>query len=120
MSARDNLAGILEQWLRLTREESAAIQTRGWSALRQIQARKAALREPLASAVRQRNSVPPHLRAQVGRIISLLTRNARVLADQLRQARAGQETLDQARRNLQRIARCYARRPHAARWHSYS
>ena len=52
MSARKELAGILEQWLQLTRVEGAAIQAALWPAVRRIQARKAALRKSLIEAAR--------------------------------------------------------------------
>ena len=59
-------------------------------------------------------------RAEVGRIISLLTRNGAALAAQLRQVAPSQEKLDQAKQNLRRIQLLmFARRPLTA-WHSYS
>lgn len=118
MSARQNIAALLAQWLQLTREESAAIQSAAWPALKKIQARKAALQPPLAEAVT--GPIPADLRAQAGRIISLLTRNGLALAAQLRQARARQAAFDEVKRNLQRIRRSYTRAQPGGRWQSYS
>jgi glycerol-3-phosphate dehydrogenase len=124
MSARQNLAGILEQWLKLTQAESAAIQSARWPVLKQIHARKTALRQSLAEAVGQCKAeyatVPRDLLAQVRRIISLLTRNGQALAARRRQAQVCQEALDQTKRNLLRIRRSYTQPPVTARWHSYS
>jgi hypothetical protein len=124
MSAAKDLTGILEQWLQLTKAESAAIQAAGWPALQQLQARKAALRQPLAEAVKrcaaEEGAVPRDLRAKVGRIISLLTRNGAALAERLRRVRERQEALDQVERNLHRIRRSYAPPPRRTAWHSYS
>jgi hypothetical protein len=130
MSARKELAGILAQWLQLTRAEGAAVQAAAWQAVRQIQARKAALRKPLAEAAGRcaqedaaaspGNPVPRPFRAEAGRIISLLTRNSAALTAQLSLARARQESLDQASRNLRRIQRSYVRLQPPAAWHCYS
>jgi len=129
MSARNELAGILRQWLKLTEEEGAAIQSAGWPAIKRIQARKAALREPLAVAMQKcaradATAGPAHslkpFRAEAARIISLLTRNGEALGAQLRQARARQELLDQAKRNLRRIQRSYLPPQPPTAWHSYS
>jgi hypothetical protein len=130
MSARKELAGILEQWLQLTQAEGAAIQAALWPAVRRIQARKAALREPFTEAARKcaqedaaagpGNPAPRPFRAEVGRIISLLSRNGAALAAQLNRARARQESLNQAARNLRRIQHSYVRPQPPTAWHSYS
>jgi hypothetical protein len=130
MSARKELAGILEQWLDLTRAEGGAIQTAAWPTVRQIQARKAALRKSLTEAMRTcaeedaaagpGNPAPKPYRAEVGRILSLLTRNGAALTAQMSRARARQESLDQVKRNLRRIQRSYARHKPPTAWHSYS
>lgn len=124
MSARPNLAGILEQWMQLTKAEAVAIQSFNWPELKRIQTAKTALREPLAQACKQAagtgENVPGWIREKVGRIKSLLTRNAETLAARLRQARFQAETLDQAARNLQRIHQSYARDGKPAGLNSYS
>jgi uncharacterized protein involved in exopolysaccharide biosynthesis len=130
MSARKELAGILEQWLQLTRAEGAAIQASAWPTVRRIQARRAALRKSLTEAARTcaeedaaagpGNPAPRPFRAEAGRIISLLTRNGAALTAQLSRARARQESLDQANRNLRRIQRSYVRPHPPTAWHSYS
>jgi hypothetical protein len=90
MSARTELAGILRQWLKLTREEGAAIASARWPVIKRIQARKTVLRESLATAARQcarEDAAGGHgqpdlkqFRAEAARIISLLTRNGEALA----------------------------------------
>ena len=120
MSASNEIAGILEQWLQLTRAEGAAIQSANWAAVKQIQARKASLQKSFKEAAGSVNPVSNLLRAKAGRIISLLARNSEVLAVQLRRARARQKTLDDVKRNLQRIQRSYVRPQPLTAWHSYS
>ena len=130
MSARKELAGILEQWLQLTKAEGAAIQAAHWSAVSPIQSRKAGLRQSLAEAARKcareqaasgpGNPSPNPFGAEAGRIISLLTRNGAALAAQMRRARARQELLNQSKRNLQKIQYSYLRPKSPAAWNSYS
>jgi hypothetical protein len=130
MSARQEFAAILEQWLQLTRAEGAAIRAGLWTAVKQIQARRAALRRPFTEAARscareeaaagrgQPASRP--FRAEVGRIMALLVRNNAALAAQLDQARARQDVLNQANRNLRKIRHSYVRLHPPMAWHSYS
>jgi hypothetical protein len=127
MSARNEFSGILQQWLQLTREEGAAIQSGLWPDVRRIQARKVVLREAFTAAARKcaredvsggRTQKP--FRAEVGRIISLLTRNGEALAGQLRRVQARRKLLEQAKRNLRRIQRSYLRPRQPTAWHSYS
>jgi len=130
MSARDEIAEILEQWLQLTRAEGAAIQSASWPAVDRIQARKAILQKSLAEAARKSTSeeaagrpTTPALapfRAKAAQINSLLTRNAEALAAQVRRARARQKLLDETKRNLSRIQRSYLRPHLPTAWHSYS
>ena len=130
MSARKELAGILEQWLQLTRAEGAAIQASAWPAVRRIQARRAALRKSLAEAARAcaeedataapGNPALKSFRAEAGRIMSMLARNGAALAAQSRRAQARQEALDQEKQNLRRIQRSYVRPHPPTAWHSYS
>jgi hypothetical protein len=118
MSARKELAEILEQWRQLTQEEGAAIRSGVWDKVRQIQSRKAALRKSLAAETAPPASNP--FRAEVGRIISMLTRNSQALAARMRQAKARQQVLDQVKQNLQKIDRSYVRRQQSTAWQSYS
>ena len=53
MSARKELARLLEQWLQLTRIVGEAIDVAAWPDVKRIQARKASLRQPLAEAARE-------------------------------------------------------------------
>ena len=125
MSARQDMAVLLEQWLQFTEAEGVAIESAAWSRVREIQSRKAALKKSLAEVelrwLRENSSaVPKPFRAEVGRLISLETRNADLLAAQLRRAQAEQESLNDATRNLHKIQRSYVRRQLPAAWQSYS
>ncbi|HZM03029.1 MAG TPA: hypothetical protein VFC44_08385 [Candidatus Saccharimonadales bacterium] len=130
MNARQDIARLLEQWLQLTQEEGAAIKAALWPAVKRIQAQKAALQTPLTEAAQRwaeedssnggLNAALQPFRAEVGRILSLLTRNGEALAAQLRRAQAEQELLDQATRNLSKIEGSYVRHLSPTAWHSYS
>jgi hypothetical protein len=125
MSAHEEIDSILEQWLQLTEAEGAAIQKGNWPEVKRLQCRKGVLRQPLSEAIRHYAADPArpgsrHFRSRVARLNSLLTRNGALLADQLRRARARQETLNQTRRNLQGIGRIYGRSRSGHAWHSYS
>lgn len=119
------MALLLEQWLEFTQAEGAAIQSAAWAKLRVIQARKADLKKSLAEAearwVRENSgAVQKPFRAEVSRLISLETRNAELLAAQLRRAQAQQESLNDAGRNLRKIQRSYVPRTLPTAWQSYS
>ncbi|MGD0816556.1 MAG: hypothetical protein ABSA83_23440 [Verrucomicrobiota bacterium] len=129
MSARKELAGILEKWLQLTRAEGEAIQAAAWPALREIQARKAALRKSFTEVMRAcaaENAgaagkfAPRPYRAEAKRILALLTRNGAALAAKLSQAKARRELLNQADLNLRKIQRSYVRPHPLMAWQSYS
>ena len=125
MSARQDMAVLLEQWLEFTQAEGIAIESAAWSQVREIQARKAALQKSLAEVERswrRENSgaVQKPFRAEVGRLISLETRNAELLSAQLRRAEAEQESLNDAALNLHKIQRSYVRQPLPTAWQSYS
>jgi hypothetical protein len=125
MSARQDLAVLLEQWFQFTQAEGAAIESAAWAEVREIQARKAALQKALAEVelrLGRENSGAARntFRATVGRLISLEARNAELLAAQLRRARAQQESLNEAERNLHKIQRSYVRRSVPTAWQSYS
>jgi hypothetical protein len=66
------------------------------------------------------NLAPKPFRAEIGRLISLEARNAELLAAQMRRARAQQETVDNAWRNLRKIQRSYVRKPAPTAWQCYS
>jgi hypothetical protein len=120
MSARNEIAGILEQWLQLTRAEGAAIETAAWDKVRQIQAQKAVLQKALAKAGKPGGVALDEFRATAGRIVSSLERNAKALAVQVRRAQAQQKSLDETKQNLRRIRHSYARPQRHSAWHSYS
>ncbi len=120
MKASNEIAELLEQWLQLTRAESAAIQSAAWPAVSRIQGQKAALQKSLKEAGTSSRPALDLLRAKAGRIVSLLTRNSEALAVQMRRAQDRQKVLDEVKRNLQRIQQSYARQHPPTAWHSYS
>lgn len=119
MSVRIEPADVLREWLCLTREEGTAIESACWIEVRRIQARKGALREILARIPRDQ-PVSAALRAEAGRILSLLSHHSQALATQRDKARARQQALDQAKQNVARIRRSYLFPRKAAAWQSYS
>ena len=113
----------------MTRAESQAIQTDAWPKLREIQSRKAALRQPLAQAFRQWKSSRPALpaspaenpfRAQVARLIALEAHNAQILAGRRDKAREQQLQLERASQNLRNLRRSYAPPAPPVAYNSYS
>jgi len=112
------MACLLEQWLQMTRAESQAIQAAAWPKLREIQSRKAGLRQPLDLAFRQWKSSRPSapasdaaenpFRAQVARLIALEAHNAQFLAGRRERARERQLHLERAAQNLRNLRRSYA------------
>jgi hypothetical protein len=129
MTAPEQTARLLQQWLQMTREESQAIQAGAWTQLHEIQSRKAALRQPLRQAARPcftgRPAVPSAadalpFRAEVARLIALEAHNARLLAVRRERARYRQLHLERAAQNLRNIRRSYARPSPPVACNSYS
>lgn len=124
MSARQDMARLLDQWLQLTQAEAGAIQSASWPALRNIQSAKSLLQKEVARAgekwqLENRGKPLPGgdqhpFRADLSRLLSMVTRNGELLASQLRRARARQESLDNAARNLRKIQRAYVSRSTAS------
>jgi hypothetical protein len=118
MSAEQPLTSILEQWLRLTRAETAAIRADAWSTLIDIQTDKARLRQPLVEAKKEwraRPSWAPNrlqfskpVRTAIGRLIALEQHNADLLAARRQKTQEQLAHLGQATRNLLRIKKSYA------------
>jgi hypothetical protein len=128
MTPREHAVLLLQQWRQLTRAESESIQSAAWPKLREIQSRKASLRQPLDEAFRQWKSGLPAsaaaaaenpLRAEVAQLIALEALNAQLLAGRKQQAREKQLHLGRAARNLRNLRRSYAPPPPVA-WNSYS
>jgi hypothetical protein len=119
MSARQELAGLLEQWLQLTQAEGAAIQAANWVQVREIQSTKARLQPVITDQKAQLSGANPFA-AQVGRLLSLEARNSELLAAQLRRVSAEKSSLDQSHQNLRRIHRSYVPQSGAAGWNCYS
>lgn len=120
MSASNPIAGILEEWLQLTRAEGAAIAAAAWDKLRQVQARKAAVQKALAQLERPNAKALAEFRPHAARIISLLARNSKAVAAQKRRAQERQKSLDETKKNLRRIQQSYFQAKPRAAWHSYS
>jgi hypothetical protein len=129
MKARHDIEKFLGQWFELTQAEAGAIQTAEWTEVRDIQFAKAELQKSL-SAARERLMTEENggllaaksndpLRTEIGRLVSQESRNAELLAAQMRRARAEQEKRAESLRNLRRLQRSYGRRLDAA-WQSYS
>jgi hypothetical protein len=129
MSARQEMADLLEQWLQMTRAEAGAIRSAKWASLRNIQAAKAGLQQRLTQAKEQWEAENPGkvlggagenaFGAEIGRLLSLETRNAELLTAKLRRAHAQRESLNEAARNLRNVHETYALRPKGA-WNCYS
>jgi hypothetical protein len=129
MNARQDIEKYLGQWFELTQAEAGAIQSAEWTEVREIQTAKAALQKSLTAArerlMAEENSgllapgADGPLRAEVGKLVSQESRNAELLAAQIRRARAEQEKRAESLRNLRRLQRSYGRRLDTA-WQSYS
>jgi hypothetical protein len=129
MSARDDMARLLQQWLQLTRAESEAIQAAAWPKLQELHSHKASLRQPLDQALAkwktQESSAFPAavsdhpFRAEVSRLIALESHNAQLLAARRQKAREQQLLLERAAHNLRKVRRSYAPPP-AVVWNSWS
>ncbi|MDB6020634.1 MAG: hypothetical protein JWQ04_491 [Pedosphaera sp.] len=119
MNARQELAGLLDQWLQLTQAEGAAIQAADWAKVREIQTTKARLQPAIAETKNKFSGAIP-FPAQVGRLLSMETRNSELLAEQVRRVSAEKASLDQAQKNLRRIQRSYVPGTKAAAWNCYS
>lgn len=126
MSARDDIADLLEKWLQLTHAETRAIQAREWISLTQIQTAKVRLQQPVTDALgqwaretAQGNTTNHPFRAEVNRLISLESRNGELLATPLRRAQTERICQDNAVRNLRRLQKSYGSKPDNG-WESYS
>jgi hypothetical protein len=126
MNAREDIARLLEEWRTLTQAEGAAIRSATWAKLREIQARKVDLQKSLAFAEANWLAENPAavsskpFQLEIGRLISLESRNAELLAAQLRRARLDQERLEQAGRNLRKVRSSYTLGRASTAWQCYS
>jgi serine phosphatase RsbU (regulator of sigma subunit) len=120
MSARQDMAMLLGQWLEFTLAESSAIAAAAWSRVHEIQASKAELQRTMIDTQERWAKENPHgenspsaypFRAEVARLISLESRNAELVAAQQRRARARQEIMEQVQRNLRKIRGSYVNLP---------
>jgi hypothetical protein len=121
MSARQEMAELLEHWRKLTLAEAGAIQSAAWPALREIQAAKAILQKRVAQVGEKTPAGPGRhpFHTELLRLISLETRNSELLAAQLRRAGTERETLNEAARKLRQVHRSYASKPEGV-WNCYS
>ncbi len=117
MAARQEMAALLDQWLQLTHAEAGAIESAKWPSLKDIQAAKVCLQKRLTQTREKWEAEYPgntlagpvkhSFRAEIGRLLSLETRNADLLAAKLRQAHAQRESLNEAARNLRNVHQTY-------------
>jgi hypothetical protein len=117
MAARQEMAELLDQWLQLTRAETGAIENGTWPSLRGTQAAKVSLQKRLSEAREKwrvenpgklvTGPVKHPFYAVIGRLLSLETRNAALLAGKLRQAHARRESLKEAAGNLRKVQQSY-------------
>ena len=114
------MARLLEEWLALTQAEAGAIQAAAWARVSEIQAGKSALQKSLVEThekwsrenPQELNSPAGHpFRAELGRLISLESRNGELVAAQMRRARVQQETLNLVTKNLGKIRKSYVAPP---------
>jgi hypothetical protein len=117
MAARQEIAELLDQWLQLTRAETGAIENGTWPSLREIQTAKVSLQKRLGEAREKWQAENPGklvagpvkhpFYAVIGRLLSLETRNAALLAGKLRRAHTKRESLKEAARNLRKVQQSY-------------
>jgi hypothetical protein len=115
MDQRQRIATILKQWLEMTHAESQAIRSSDWAALRNVQAGKSALRQPLSEAVEQWRAQDPAeaasdpFRAEVAQLLALETQNGNFLAARKQRAHQKKRLLEQALFNLRRVRSTYVK-----------
>jgi hypothetical protein len=123
------MAHLLERWLTLTQDEAVAIQDAAWMRVTEIQAGKAALQQLIIDVHERwekenpRDLIHPEthpFRAQLGRLISLESRNAELVAVQRRRALVQQQVVEQAGRNLRKVRSSYTPDSPRAMLQSYS
>jgi hypothetical protein len=129
MSARQEIADLLEQWLQLTQAEAGAIQSETWPSLQEIQAAKMCLQKRLTQAREKWEAENPGrvlaaagkhpFYAEMGRLVSLETRNGELLAAKLRRVHAERESLNEAARNLRNVHQSYVLKQEGV-WNCYS
>ncbi len=108
-----NIAELYEEWLRLTHAEGEAIRLGDWQKTQTIQSVKTGLQpviqkslESFASQSSRTNVSPFHL--NIGRLISLETRNSELLKTQLSRLEAERLDAEQSKNNLRRIRNSYS------------
>jgi hypothetical protein len=129
MSAQQEIANLLEQWLQLTQAETCAIQAESWPSLKEIQTSKSRLQGRLTQAKEQWEAENPGkvltgpgnhpFYTDIGRLLSMETRNGELLAIKLRRAHVQRESLNEAARNLRNVQQTYASKSEGA-WNRYS
>jgi hypothetical protein len=115
MEHRQRIAAILKQWLEMTHAEAQAIRSGDWAALRNVQAGKSQLRQPLAESIAQWRAADPAdaaadpFRAEVSQLLALETQNGNLLAARKHRAHQKKRLLEQALFNLRRVRSTYAK-----------
>lgn len=127
MSARQEMDKLLGQWRQLTRAEAGAIQSCAWPDVGAIQSAKQTLQKSLNSALTNwtiengGRTLPADdpLRLEVGRLISLESRNAELVAVQMRRAEQEMRRQSESLRNLRLLRSSYGQ-PRGKGWESFS
>jgi hypothetical protein len=130
MSAREELAGLYDEWLRLTERESEAIAAGAWPVVASHQQAKLALQQYIAATSDRLKSERPGdaagrtsesnpFKENLDHLIALESRNAETIAAKRRVAESERAQLDRASQNLRLVQRSYGSSPTTA-WHSYS
>lgn len=115
-----------DEWRRLTEAESGAIEAGDWEGLLRLQAAKQSLQSVILEADSRAGAGGGHgpaageSRGRLEELIRLESRNREVLAGRIAAARAEQASLEQSRRNLQRLQRSFAGSVRPAAWQRYS
>jgi hypothetical protein len=129
MSAREQIADLLQQWREVSQTEFAAIQAGDWTQLRALQAAKETIQRKLTEARQTWNAENPTqplpaaagnpFAEQVNNLLTLETRKVQFLEARRQRLRDRQGMLRQARTNVRRLRSSYAGSA-APKWHSYS
>lgn len=130
MDTKQELLEVYDFWLASSEREGEAIRAGDWSSVAQCQEVKRQLRPKIirctetaqqewTQAGREWADVQRDVRAVVGLLMDLETRNGELLAGQRRGAETKMAGLEGAHRTLQRVHRSYVPEQPPA-WHSYS
>ena len=120
------MAGLLEQWRRLTEAEGEAIRTGAWPSVKELQGAKVGLQRDINAAMekwkRENPGAAPWkhpFRREVDRLISLEVRNSELLAQQQQRLQLEKASSERSLLTLRKVQSSYAQKPETG-WNSYS